>query len=103
MIKIIKKKKNRNRNKDENKGNKIRKDNIFKQVKAHSIKFVINTINHILDKENINIFCRLNWNFLVRLWKNSKVNLENNQTTWEVNNENFKIIRDDIQNLDFFF
>ena len=67
LIKIIKKKKNRNRNKDENKGNKIRKDNIFKLLKAHSIKFVINTINHILDKENINIFCRLNWNFLVRL------------------------------------
>ena len=27
----------------------------------------------------------------------TKVNLENNQTTWEVNNENFKTFRDDIQ------
>ena len=27
----------------------------------------------------------------------NKVNLENNQTTWEINNENFKSFRDDIQ------
>ena len=42
--------------------NQIRKDNVFKQVKIHSIKFVIDTINDIAEKENINSFCRLNKN-----------------------------------------
>ena len=42
--------------------NQIRKDNVFKQVKIHSIKFVIDTINDIAEKENINSFYRLNKN-----------------------------------------
>ena len=42
--------------------NQIRKDNVFKQVKIHSIKFVIDTINDIAEKENINSFKRLNKN-----------------------------------------
>ena len=42
--------------------NQIRKDNVFKQVKIHSIKFVIDTINDIGDKEKINNFYRLNKN-----------------------------------------
>ena len=42
--------------------NQIRKDNVFKQVKIHSIKFVIDTINDIAEKENINSFQRLNKN-----------------------------------------
>ena len=46
----------------ENNNNQIRKDNVFKQVKIHSIKFVIDTINDIAEKENINSFCRLNKN-----------------------------------------
>jgi len=46
----------------ENNNNQIRRDNVFKQVKIHSIKFVIDTINDIAEKENINSFCRLNKN-----------------------------------------
>ena len=46
----------------ENNNNQIRRDNVFKQVKIHSIKFVIDTINDIAEKENINSFYRLNKN-----------------------------------------
>ena len=60
---LTKKKRKREKNKDkDNNNNKIRKDNIFKQVKIHSIKFVIDTINDIAEKENINSFYRLNKN-----------------------------------------
>ena len=46
----------------ENNNNQIRRDNVFKQVKIHSIKFVIDTINDIGHKEKINSFYRLNKN-----------------------------------------
>ena len=59
---LTKKKRKREKNKDKDNNNKIRKDNVFKQVKIHSIKFVIDTINDIAEKENINSFCRLNKN-----------------------------------------
>ena len=60
---LTKKKRKRVKNKDkDNNNNQIRKDNVFKQVKIHSIKFVIDTINDIAEKENINSFYRLNKN-----------------------------------------
>ena len=60
---LTKKKRKREKNKDkDNNNNQIRRDNVFKQVKIHSIKFVIDTINDIAEKENINSFCRLNKN-----------------------------------------
>jgi hypothetical protein len=60
---LTKKKRKREKDKDkDNNNNQIRKDNVFKQVKIHSIKFVIDTINDIGDKEKINSFYRLNKN-----------------------------------------
>ena len=60
---LTKKKRKREKDKDkDNNNNQIRKDNVFKQVKIHSIKFVIDTINDIWDKEKINNFYRLNKN-----------------------------------------
>ena len=60
---LTKKKRKREKDKDkDNNNNQIRKDNVFKQVKIHSIKFVIDTINDIGDKEKINNFYRLNKN-----------------------------------------
>ena len=60
---LTKKKRKREKDKDkDNNNNQIRKDNVFKQVKIHSIKFVIDTINDIAEKENINSFYRLNKN-----------------------------------------
>ena len=59
---LTKKKRKREKNKDKDNNNKIRKDNVFKQVKIHSIKFVIDTINDIAEKEKINSFYRLNKN-----------------------------------------
>ena len=59
---LTKKKRKREKDKDKDNNNKIRRDNLFKQVKIHSIKFVIDTINDIAEKENINSFYRLNKN-----------------------------------------
>ena len=60
---LTKKKRKREKDKDkDNNNNQIRRDNVFKQVKIHSIKFVIDTINDIGDKEKINNFYRLNKN-----------------------------------------
>ena len=59
---LTKKKRKREKNIDKDNNNKIRRDNLFKQVKIHSIKFVIDTINDIAEKENINPFKRLNKN-----------------------------------------
>ena len=54
---------------------KIRKDNLFKQIKAHSIKFIFDTINELMNKAIVNeiqfnMFYKLNKNKLNTKFKN---------------------------------
>ncbi len=54
---------------------KIRKDNLFKQIKVHSIKFIFDTINELMNKAIVNeiqfnMFYKLNKNKLNTKFKN---------------------------------
>ena len=54
---------------------KIRKDNLFKQIKTHSIKFIFDTINELMNKAIVNeiqfnMFYKLNKNKLNTKFKN---------------------------------
>ena len=49
---------------------KIRKDNLFKQIKTHSIKFIFETINQLMKELGFNSFYKLNKNKLKTDFKN---------------------------------
>ena len=65
---LTKKKRKRKEKRDDN--STIRKDNIFKQIKIHAIKFIFDTINELMNQVNFNRFYQLDKNKLTEDFKN---------------------------------
>ena len=60
----------REREEKRNDNSKIRKDNLFKQIKIHSIKFIFDIINELMEILEFNSFYKLNKNKLKTDFKN---------------------------------
>ena len=64
---LTKKKRKRKEKRDDN--STIRKDNIFKQIKIHSIQFIFDTINELMNQVKFNRFYQLDKNKLTEDFK----------------------------------
>ena len=65
---FTKQKRKRKEKRDDN--STIRKDNIFKQIKIHAIKFIFDTINELMNQVKFNRFYKLDKNKLTEDFKN---------------------------------